>query len=37
MTPFEMEIALRNIGYDQEYLESLETSRIKSLYKEEFE
>ena len=35
MTPYEIEIALLNMGYEQEYLDGIDSHRLKSIYEEE--
>lgn len=37
LRPIEIEYRLLKIGYDQDYLDTLYNSRLKSLYEEEFE
>ena len=37
MTPYEMELQLRNMGYDRDYLEYLTNDQLRSLYFAEYE
>ena len=36
LTPYEMQLKLNTIGYDMEYLETLQDSQIQKLFEEEF-
>lgn len=35
LTPYEIEVALLNMGYEQEYLDDIDSHRLKSIYEEE--
>ena len=37
LRPIEIEYRLLEIGYDQDYLNTLDNSRLKSLYEDDFE
>ena len=35
LTPYDIEVALLNMGYEQEYLDRIDNYRLKSIYEEE--
>ena len=35
LTPYDIEVALLNMGYEQEYLDDIDSHRLKSIYEEE--
>ena len=35
LNPYEIEVALLNMGYEQEYLDDMDSHRLKSIYEEE--
>lgn len=35
LTPYDIEVALLNMVYEQEYLDDIDSHRLKSIYKEE--
>ena len=36
LTPYEMQLELNTLGYDMEYLETLQNSQIREIFEEEF-
>lgn len=35
LTPYDIEVALLNMGYEQEYLDGIDNYHLKSIYEEE--